>query len=61
MARCREGVRGDDSNVKAITVDYPVRCPSRMNGVGEREPDSTISACGFEGRRVRKVPTTERE
>jgi hypothetical protein len=22
------GVRGDDSNVKTITVDHPVRCPS---------------------------------
>jgi hypothetical protein len=55
-----EGVRGDDSNVKAITVDHPARCPSGVNGVGECQPDSRISACGFEGRRLWNVTVTEK-
>jgi hypothetical protein len=49
VARCREGVRGDDSNVKAIAVDHAVGCPSGENGVGECERDSKISAGGSEG------------
>jgi hypothetical protein len=55
------GLQGDHSNVKAITLDHPGRCPSSEIGVGDWEPDSKGSARGVEGRRIRKVATRERE
>jgi hypothetical protein len=49
LSKCemQGGRQGDHSNVKAITLDHSVRCPSRGIVVEEWEPDSKISACGF--------------
>jgi hypothetical protein len=53
------GCQGDDSNVKAVTVDHPVRCLSRGNGVGECEPDSKIGACRVRGEACSEIPHNE--